>query len=409
MSDTHAAHFSINNIPYGIASSIKRPIPQAVTRIGDNVIFLAELVNKKPFANIDMTALPSILQGSSLNAFAALSKGIHAQVRSAIQATYRSKLHHESAEHIKDVRMHLPVVIGDFTDFSVSAYHVQNAPEALFGVRSLPACWNNFPMGYAGRCSSIYISDTPVSRPLGQYLEDPAAKEKKVIFGPSRSLDYEFELGAIVGRPVAAGTGVYAKDMDEHIFGIVLVNDWSARDIQGCEMRDPLGPLNGKNFATTVSPWVVTLDALRPFEVSAAPHTQPVVDFLEDPKSITYDITFRGEIVRSGVSTEVCRVGFSHMYWTFRQMLAHNSIGGCPLNTGDLLASGTVSGSEKSQLACLMELTMNGKQPATLSDGSALRYLEDGDIVRFTAVAGDASAGVGFGECVGTIKPAPRM
>ncbi|KAF2684648.1 fumarylacetoacetate hydrolase FahA [Lentithecium fluviatile CBS 122367] len=367
MAETYASHFRIDNIPYGIASSSKQLSLQAVTRIGDSVLFLAELSEQKPFSSISQP-LPSIFKEKNLN-----------------------------TENIKHVTMHLPAQIGDFADFSVSPDHVQNAPEALFGVRSFPATFHNLPIGYAGRCSSIDTSGKPVTRPLGQYIEDYVATQKEVAFGATRGLDYELEIGAIAGRPVAAGAGVYAKDTDEHIFGL------------GKEMRDPLGPLNGKNFATSISPWVVTLETLKPFEVPAASHTHPVVDYLRDPNSISYDLTIEAHLTRKGTATTVCKVGFSHVYWTLRQMLAHNSIGGCPLRSGDLLASGTVSGTEKSQYACLMELTMNGRQPFTLDDGSQLQYLEDEDTLRFTAVAGTAGAGAGFGECVGSIKPARNI
>ncbi|KAF1962597.1 hypothetical protein CC80DRAFT_589093 [Byssothecium circinans] len=403
--ETYASHFGINNIPYGIASSSERPSPQAVTRINDEVVFLAELVKEKPFESID-SQLSIIFSEKTLNTFAALPNETHTKVRSAIQAAIKDDLHKECSKNINDVTLHLPVSIGDFTDFSVSPDHVQNAPEALFGKRMFPATFHKPPMGYAGRRSSIYTSGTPIYRPMGQYIEDHTAPEKRVIFGPSRGPDYEFEVGAIVGRPVPAGAGVYAKDTDEHIFGPVLVNDWSARDIQGNEMRDPLGPLNGKNFGTSITPWAITLEALKAFQVPAVPHTEPVADFLHDPDSISYDLTIEGGITRNGTTTRVCKVGFAHMYWTFRHMLAHNSIGGCPLNTGDLLASGTISGTEKSELACSMELTMNGKQPFKMDDGSELRYLEDGDVVSSRARAGTEAAGVGFGECVGEILPA---
>ncbi|CAI6303859.1 unnamed protein product [Periconia digitata] len=404
MAETYASHFGINNIPYGIASSSKRTSPQAVTRIGDEVVFLAELAEQAAFESISPPLIP-IFSEQTLNTFAALPKQTLAQVRSAIQIAVKGGQHKGSSEGIKDVTMHLPVRIGDFTDFSVSPDHVQNAPEALFGVRKFPATFHQFPMGYAGRCSSIYPSSTPIYRPMGQYIEDFTAPEKKVVFGASKGLDYEFEIGAIVGRPVPAGAGTYAKDMDEHIFGLVLVNDWSARDIQGNEMRDPLGPFAGKNFSTSISPWIITLEALKAFEVPAAPHTAPVAEFLHDPNSISYDLTVEGTVTRKGTVSRVCKVGFAHMYWTFRHMLAHNSIGGCGLNTGDLLASGTVSGTAKSELACLMELTMNGKQPFKLNDGSELKYLDDGDVVGFTVRAGTEGSEVGFGECIGEIKP----
>ncbi|KAJ4353957.1 uncharacterized protein N0V89_005689 [Didymosphaeria variabile] len=359
MEQTYTSHFGINNIPYGIARSSKRPSPQAVTRIGDEVIFLTELANKGPFTDI-VTNISSIFAEKTLNTFAALSRDVHFQTRAAIQEAYKKGVHKEHSEDIKDVDLLLPVQVGDFTDFSVSREHVTNAPKALFGKAQLPNTFHNFPMGYAGRCSSIYVSPTPVTRPIGQYLENG-----KITFGASRALDYELEVGAIVGRPLAADVDVHAKNMDEHIFGLVLVNDWSSRDIQGCEMRDPLGPFKGKNFATSMSPWVVTLEALKVFETPAPAHEEPVAPFLDDPRSTSYNLTIEAKILREGTKTTVCKVGFAHMYWTFRQMLAHNAIGGCPLNTGDLLASGTVSGSTESELACLMELTMNGKKAQT--------------------------------------------
>ncbi|KAF1971868.1 hypothetical protein BU23DRAFT_536069 [Bimuria novae-zelandiae CBS 107.79] len=400
MAETYAPHFGINNIPYGIARSSQRAEPQAVTRIGDEVIFLAELAKQGSFAEVSHN-LTSIFSEKTLNTFAALPKDVHSRVRAIIQDDYKNGIHKSNAEDIKEVTLLLPIQVGDFTDFSVSREHVTNAPKALFGKSQLPSTFHNFPMGYAGRCSSIYVSGTPVSRPVGQYLENG-----KAVFGASRALDYELEVGAIVGRPISGDADVHAKDMDAHIFGLVLVNDWSSRDIQGYEMRDPLGPFKGKNFATSMSPWIVTLEALKAFETPAPTHEEPIVPYLDDPNSTSYNLTIEAEIVRNGTTTTVCKVGFAHMYWTFRAMLAHNAIGGCPLNSGDLLASGTVSGNKESELACLMELTMNGKEPKKLDDGSELRYLKDGDTVRFTAIAGDASSGVGFGECTGIIKPA---
>ncbi|KAF2688090.1 hypothetical protein K458DRAFT_415166 [Lentithecium fluviatile CBS 122367] len=244
-------------------------------------------------------------------------------------------------------------------------------------------------------------------RPLGQFVEDYTAAEKNIIFGPSRALDYELEVGAIIGLPVPPGTHIEAKDADEHIFGLVLVNDWSARDIQALEMP-PLGPFNGKNFGTSISPWIITLDALKPFEVSAPERMAPVAAFMEGPKSINYNIHLETVLKRNGAETMTCKVNFDTMYWTFRHMLVHHTIGGCGLRTGDLVASGTVSGEADDEHGCLLELTMNGKKPSKLRDGAALRYLEDGDEVLFTGIAGDSNAGVGFGECVGVVKPARK-
>lgn len=279
-----------------------------------------------------------------------------------------------------------------------------NAGEAIMGVRSYPPAFHAYPVGYAGRCSSIAVSPTPVQRPLGQYIQDYAAAEKKIIFGASRALDYELEVGAVIGTPVQPGTLLKAAGADAHIFGLVLVNDWSARDIQGLEMN-PLGPFNGKNFRTSISPWIVTLDALKPYEVPAPERMRPVAEFMDDVTAPNYGIKLTGEITRKGVRTTTCEVGFETMYWTFRHMLAHHTIGGCGLRTGDLVASGTVSGDAGHEHGCLLELTKNGKVPSKLSDERELRYLEDGDEVRYTGVVAD---GVGFGDCVGVVKAAAK-
>ncbi|KAI8937438.1 hypothetical protein NX059_005160 [Plenodomus lindquistii] len=406
MANSYASHFGINNIPYGIASSSSRSKPQHVTRIGDEVIFLAEIADSDPFKAVS-APLSSIFRETTLNTFAALSKDVQSQVRRAVQQAYKDGTYKSHSESIEQVEMHLPVQIGDFTDYSASANHVLNAGEAILGGRAFPPAFHKYPVGYAGRCSSIAVSGTPVVRPLGQFIEDYTVPEKNIIFGACRALDYELEIGAIVGKPVEAGTHLNAKDADEHIFGLVLVNDWSARDIQGLEMN-PLGPFNGKNFGTSMSPWIITLEALKPHEVPAPARMQPVADFMNDPAGINYDIQLEGIITRNGSQTSTCRVGFETMYWTFRHMFAHHTIGGCALRTGDLIASGTVSGEEKHQHGCLLELTMNGKVASKLSDGSELRYLEDGDEVRYTGVIGDGSAGVGFGECVGVVKPARK-
>lgn len=407
MADAYTSHFGLDNIPYGIASSAKRSQLQAATRIGDDVIFLAELASHESFKSIGAD-LPALFSQPTLNNFAAQPQELQTRVRSAIQDAYKGNAHTSSSENIKDVTLHLPVAIGDFTDYSASANHVLNAGEAIMGVRSFPPAFHKYPVGYAGRCSSIAVSGTPITRPLGQYIEDYAAAEKNIVFGASRALDYELEIGAIIGRPVEAGTHLNAEDADQHIFGLVLVNDWSARDIQGLEMN-PLGPFNGKNFGTSISPWVVTLAALEAHQVPAPERMGPVAPFMDDAGAVNYDIQLTGSITRSGTRTETCKVGFETMYWTFRHMLAHHAIGGCSLRTGDLIASGTVSGEGEHEHGCLLELTKNGKQASQLDDGSELRYLADGDEVTYEAVVGNGSAGVGFGACVGIVKSARQV
>jgi fumarylacetoacetase len=407
MADNYTSHFGVNNIPYGIASSSKRSAPQCATRIGDEVVFLAELAEHESLKAVP-APLSSIFRESTLNTFAALGKEIQSQVRSAIQEVYKTKSHTTCSENISNVTLHMPVHVGDFTDYSASANHVLNAGEAVQGVRAYPPAFKKYPVGYAGRSSSITVSGAPVTRPLGQFIEDYTVPEKKIIFGPSRGLDYEMEIAAVIGKPVQSGTYLNAKDADDHIFGLVLLNDWSARDIQGLEMN-PLGPFNGKNFMTSITPWIVTLEALKPHEVSAPSRMEPVASFMDDPNSINYNIQLEGQIIRNGTQTTTCKVGFETMYWTFRHMLAHHTVGGCGLRTGDLVASGTVSGEQEHEHGCLLELTKNGKAPSKLSDGTELRYLNDGDEVRYIGVVGDGSAGVGFGVCVGTVKPARKV
>jgi fumarylacetoacetase len=404
MSEYYSSHFGINNIPYGVASSKSRPEPQCVTRINDDVIFLTELAQQDLFQNIS-APLETIFSQPTLNTFAALSKAVQSQVRAAIKQAYENGINSSLMEDISNVTMHLPVSIGDFTDYSASVNHVLNASEAITGTRSMPPAYHKYPVGYAGRCSSITVAGADIKRPLGQYVEDYTAKEKNIIFGPCRALDYEMEIGAIIGKPIEAGTLLDAKDADEHIFGLVLVNDWSARDIQGLEMN-PLGPFNGKNFMTSITPWIIPLEALKPYEVPAPPRMQPVAPFMDDQNSVNYNIQLSGGLTRKGVRSTTCEVGFETMYWTFRHMIAHHTIGGCGLRTGDLVASGTVSGVEKHQHGCLMEMTWNGKKPCALSDGSEIRYLDDGDEVFYTGVIGDGTAGVGFGGCGGTVIPA---
>jgi fumarylacetoacetase len=240
MADPYTSHFGINNIPYGIGSSSKRSTPQAVTRIDDTVIFLSELSNTSAFTSISPQLSSTFLQ-PTLNTFAALSKPLQSQVRSAIQDAYNSKAHNEFSENVKDVKLHMPISIGDFTDYSASVNHVLNASEAVMGKREYPPAFMKYPVGYAGRCSSITIAPTNVVRPLGQYIEDYTVPEKKIIFGPTRALDYELEVGAVIGTPVEPGSYLPAKDADAHIFGLVLVNDWSARDVQGLEMDRYVG------------------------------------------------------------------------------------------------------------------------------------------------------------------------
>ncbi|KAK4986148.1 hypothetical protein LTR50_005520 [Elasticomyces elasticus] len=446
----YSDHFGINNIPFGIASSAQHQ-PQCVSRIGNTVVFLAVLA-RAGLITTGETSLDHIFDAPTLNAFAALPKSVQRDVRSSLQQLFsagtRNLLPEGSAADIDSVQMHLPVAIGDFTDFSASKQHVLNAGEAVLGKRSLPPGFLHFPVGYAGRASSIVVSGTPVERPVGQFV-DRNVDGQKVVCRPSEAVDYELEVAAIIGKSVEIGQRVRVTDADEHIFGLVMLNDWSgvptadqdmfcacylpnspiiilkntsahvrysdfttptlsippARDIQALEMQ-PLGPLNSKNFGTSMSPWVITLDALVPFKTPPPPRDQPVASYLDDPTSSNYSIDLVAEILSGSTSTVTCKTQLQPMYWTFGHMLAHHTLGGCNLKTGDLIASGTVSGLAETEHGCLLELTRGGTESFRLEDGSSRTYLRDGDVVRFTGLATREGSSVGFGDCVGQVRPA---
>ncbi|PVH82821.1 fumarylacetoacetate hydrolase family protein [Cadophora sp. DSE1049] len=396
-----ASHFSVANIPYGIASSAAHPAKSPATRIEDTVIFLDELSKYGLLSSLPSEVIQAFSE-PTLNTFAALPKSIQKQTRHVLQSLLRKPedLPSGSTAAVQDVSMHLPVSIGDFTDFSCSKEHVLNAGEAILKKRFLPPGFLHFPVGYTGRTSSIIVSGTPVTRPRGQFRD----AKGEVVYGPTEQLDYELEVGCIVGKPSALGDSIAVNDADEHIFGLVLLNDWSARDIQGLEMM-PLGPLNGKSFSTSISPWVVTLDALQAFQSPAPARELKVAPYLADSKTDnTYSIELKAELLVGDQATTICESQLKTMYWSFRDLLAHQTSNGCNLNTGDLLATGTISGETKTSHGCLLELTKGGEQTFEVAGGMNRTFLEDGDSIRISASCGD---GVGFGECFGKVLPAP--
>ncbi|KAI6767463.1 hypothetical protein HG530_005472 [Fusarium avenaceum] len=400
-------HFSEKNIPFGIASSEIHKSPQAVTRLENTVVFLHDL--EEIFK--DITDLPAgVFNHPTLNAFAALPKVIHQLVRKAIQETYQNNgidgFPSTSREDIGSVTMHLPVEIKDFADFSCSLDHVINAGRIVVNNPKPPPGFFHFPVGYQGRSSSIVISGTDIERPYGQF-RNPAAtagQENAIIYGPSQKVDYEVELAAVIGKPLPMKQRLNAKDAEEHIFGFVILNDWSARDIQGFEMS-PLGPFNGKSLGTSISPWIITLDALEPFRVRSPPQQTLSATYLQHPNPSTYSITMKVEVLANSSATTLGVCPVEALYWTPQQMVAHSVSSGSALRTGDIMATGTVSGPDEASRGCILETTEGGTKPVTLSDGSKRGYLEDGDVVRITASVGEES-GVGFGECIGQLTPA---
>ncbi|KAK8017524.1 hypothetical protein PG993_013850 [Apiospora rasikravindrae] len=389
----YTEHFSIANLPFGIASCSAYPEKAVATRLCDLVIFLADL----PLDCSDV--VKSTLTKPTLNDLAATSKVELQQLRSSLKKALEDDvIVSKFGYKVNDVSLHLPISVAGFFDFSCSKDHVQNMEEAIFGKKGMPPSFLHYPVGYTGTSSSIVVSGTPVRRPLGV-----TAAGGSVSFGPTKAMDYELELAAIVGKPTKLGDSVALEDADDHIFGLVLLNDWSARDIQGFEMK-PLGPMNGKSFCTSISPWVVTLDALEPFATAAPAKDLPVSTFLSETKDKpSYDIKLEAELLRGEKPTRICKSNGSWMYWTFRDLVAQHTINGCNLNTGDVLATGTVSGAGDDEHGCLAEMTKGGRAQIELADGSQTTYLQDGDGVRITAYCGN---GVGFGDCTGFITPA---
>ena len=316
---------------------------------------------------------------------------------------------------IEQSTLYLPVAIGDYTDFYASIHHATNVGKMFRPDNPLLPNYKYVPIGYHGRASSIVVSGTPVRRPHGQTRASDAAPPT---FGPSRMLDYESELGLFVGKGNDLGSAIAISDAEDHVFGYCLVNDWSSRDIQTWEYQ-PLGPFLAKNFATTVSPWVVTIEAIEPYRVPASsrPEGDPSpLDYLSSEKNdrsggidATLEVYLSSKRMRDENISPVLlsRAPFSLMYWTMAQLLTHHASNGCNLRTGDLIASGTVSGPTPDSLGCLLELTKRGANPVTLPTDETRKFLEDGDEVTMRGYLGaDARPRIGFGECRGAILPA---
>ncbi|KAK3492644.1 uncharacterized protein B0T23DRAFT_380147 [Neurospora hispaniola] len=304
--------------------------------------------------------------------------------------------------------MHLPMVIGDYTDF-YAGYHHAYAVGVMFRgpENALQPNYTHLPVGYHGRASSIVVSGTPVRRPVGQILQDPKADPKRPTVAPTQRLDIELELGCFISKSNPLGQPVGIDEAEEHVFGYVLLNDWSARDIQAWEYV-PLGPFNGKNFATTISPWVVLADALEPFRTKGIENPTPVQEYLKEKKEATvYDIHLEVDLTTpEGNTSTVAKTNGKNLMWSFPQMIAHHTLGGCPLRPGDLLGSGTISGPVPEQSGSLLELSEGGKREFQLSGGNETRtFLKDGDTVTLRGFCvGEAGGRVGFGECTGRVQ-----
>jgi len=335
------------------------------------------------------------------------------QVRSILQSILSSdnpRLRDEmdlrslSMFHQSAVTMLLPAQIGDYTDFYSSKEHATNVG-CLFRdpANALLPNWLHLPVGYHGRASSVVVSGTDIRRPKGQTKADDADP----VFGPSRLLDFELEVGFFTGPKTALGDSISVENAPDHIFGFVLVNDWSARDIQKWEYV-PLGPFLGKNFATSISPWVVTLDALEPFRCQGPAQEPTPLPYLRTKEPYSFDIGLEVGIQAAGSTQEdiVCRSNFKHLYWNICQQLAHHTSGGCNINPGDLMASGTISGPDKGSFGSMLEITWRGTNPVAMSDGTERKFIADGDTVTMRGVAQKDGLRIGFGEVSGRLLPA---
>lgn len=395
--------FSIYNLPFGIFS-FRDEYPRAGMAVGDEILDLGIAAYHGMFQGILKD--DTIFDRPVLNEFIRLGKKTTSAVRKKVQdelcdsnSRFRqvAKLLVPQAE----ATMHLPVQIGDVTDFYSSMEHATNVGKMFRDPENaLLPNWKHLPVGYHGRASSIVISGTPIRRPWGQ-LKPPDAPPA---FLPSKRLDFELEMAFVVGGDSTLGEPVPASRAEEYIFGLMLFNDWSARDIQKWEYV-PLGPFLGKSFASTVSPWIVPLEALEPFRVDGPLQEDPeVLPYLKTSGKQNIDLTLEVSLqTEQRGSGMICRSNFKYMYWNMAQQLAHHTSNGCNLRVGDVMASGTISGKERGSFGSMLELSWGGKEPLTLSDGTTRTFLEDGDTVIMTAYGEKEGIRVGFGEARGTI------
>ncbi|MDK9695494.1 MAG: fumarylacetoacetase [Siculibacillus sp.] len=404
--------FPIQNLPWGIFSTEGDERRRAGVRIGDRVLDVDALQE----AGLLDAALPRrIFATGTLDAFIGLGRPIWSSTRARL-----SELLHEEVAILRDDPVlrtralvpieaavtHLPVSVGGYTDFYSSREHATNVGR-MFRPDDEPLLpnWLAIPIGYNGRASTVVVSGTPVRRPLGQ-MKAPNAPAPS--FGPCRKLDFELEMAAVIGVANPMGSVMTVAEADRAIFGWALFDDWSARDIQAWEYV-PLGPFQAKVFASSIGAWIVTAEALEPFRVDGPAQDPAPLPYLVQPGAMNLDVELEVAIRPKGASepTVITRTNFAHMYWSTAQQLAHHAIGGCAMNIGDIIGSGTISGPTPDSLGSLLELTWNGTRPLTLADGSVRTFLEDGDTVIFTGRARRDGVSIGFGVCEGEVLSAP--
>jgi fumarylacetoacetase len=406
--------FPLQNLPYGVFRPVAGGSGRCGVAIGEHVVDLAVLEAAGLLAVSG--AEGTVFDRPSLNAFMALGRPAWKEVRARLHRLLRddeptlkeaAAVRDEAILRRSEVTMLLPAEIGDYTDFYSSREHATNVGTMFRGKdNALMPNWLHLPVAYHGRASSVIPSGIDVRRPRGQTKADDADLPS---FGPSRLVDFELEMGFFVGPGTSLGEPVPVSRSEEHIFGLALVNDWSARDIQKWEYV-PLGPFLAKNFATTVSPWVVTLEALEPFRVDGREQDPTPLPYLGSSARGSFDIGLEVGIRPDGSSEphRVCRSNFRYLYWTMSQQLAHHTVTGCNLRPGDLMASGTISGPDPESFGSMLEIAWRGTKPVTLSDGSTRAFIQDGDEVVMTGAAERDGVRIGFGECRARLLPAEK-
>lgn len=395
--------FSIHNIPFGIFSTANRS-PRAGIAIGEHILDLVEVAKLNVF-DFDT----SVLKKDTLNDFIALGKKITSKVRIDIQELLQdntSVLKDKPEVFVKqaDAQMHLPIKIGDYTDFYSSIEHATNVGTMFRDpANALLPNWKHIPVGYHGRASSIVVSGKNIHRPKGQTIPKDADTP---IYGPSQRVDFELEMGFITGKNTALGDSITTDNAEDYIFGMVLFNDWSARDIQKWEYV-PLGPFLAKNFASHISPWIVTLEALEPFRYKGPEQNPSVLPYLEQKGAKNYDINLQVSISPEGSEEKVvCNSNFKYMYWSMVQQLAHHTVNGCNINVGDLYGSGTISGTSEDSYGSMLELAWMGTKPLKMKDGTERKFINDGDTVTMRGHSLKDGKRVGFGKVSAKLLPA---
>ena len=405
-----ASDFPIQNLPYGVFSAKDGLAPRVGVAIGDFVLDLWELEQD---GRLNVGEL-GVFSASTLNPFMALGPKLWSRTRARISELLRhdnpelrdnDELRKLALVPMAQVKLHMPIAVSGYTDFYSSKEHATNVGVMFRGKdNALQPNWLHMPIGYNGRASTVVVSGTKVRRPRGQ-LKPPSAELPS--FGACKRLDFELEMGAVIGQPSPMGEMLDEKRAADMIFGFVLLNDWSARDIQQWEYV-PLGPFQAKAFATSISPWIVTREALEPFRVQGPAQDPMPLPYLQQAQPNNYDlhldVGLRAALLKEPM--RMCRTNFKYMYWSSVQQLVHHASSGCAMNIGDLLGSGTISGPEKDQRGSLLEISWNGTESIELPGGIKRTFLEDGDSLRFHGWCQGDGYRVGFGEVEGTILPA---